>query len=48
MEWIQYVSYFLGCAVLANAVPHFVNGISGCSFQSPFAKPHGVGYRLRG
>ncbi|HEX4494891.1 MAG TPA: hypothetical protein VIE43_04400 [Thermoanaerobaculia bacterium] len=43
MEWIHYVSYFLGGAVLANAVPHFVNGVSGRPFQSPFAKPHGVG-----
>jgi hypothetical protein len=43
MEWIRYVSYFFGGAVLANAVPHFVNGVSGRPFQSPFAKPHGVG-----
>ena len=28
---------------LSNGVPHFVNGISGRSFQTPFAKPPGVG-----
>jgi hypothetical protein len=28
---------------LANALPHLGNGISGHSFQSPFASPPGVG-----
>jgi len=28
---------------LANAVPHFVQGISGNPFPSPFAKPPGQG-----
>jgi hypothetical protein len=43
MNWIHAVSYFLGGAFLANAVPHFVSGIMGRSFQSPFAKPPGKG-----
>jgi hypothetical protein len=43
MEIAHYISYFFGGAVLANAVPHFVNGISGRPFQSPFAKPPGEG-----
>jgi len=43
MNWIHAVSYFLGGAFLANAVPHFVNGMMGRSFQSPFAKPPGKG-----
>jgi hypothetical protein len=43
MRWYHYVSYFFGGAFLANAVPHFGNGISGHSFQSPFASPPGVG-----
>jgi len=34
---------FLGGAFLANGVPHFVQGISGSPFQSPFAKPPGLG-----
>jgi len=43
MEWIYYVSYFFGAAFLANAVPHFVSGMMGHPFQSPFAKPPGQG-----
>jgi hypothetical protein len=36
-------SYFVGGAFLANAVPHFVSGVMGKPFQSPFAKPPGQG-----
>jgi len=43
MRWNHYLSYFFGGAFLANAVPHFVNGISGHPFQSPFASPPGQG-----
>ncbi len=43
MRWFHYVAYFFGGAFLANAVPHFVNGISGSPFQSPFASPPGEG-----
>jgi len=43
MNWIHTVSYFFGGAFLANAVPHFVSGMMGRSFQSPFAKPPGKG-----
>jgi hypothetical protein len=43
MEWLSYVSYFFGGAFLANAVPHFVSGMMGRPFQSPFAKPPGKG-----
>jgi hypothetical protein len=41
--WYYYVSYFFGGAFLANAVPHFVSGVTGRPFQSPFAKPPGKG-----
>jgi hypothetical protein len=34
---------FFSGAFLANAVPHFVHGISGDPFPSPFAKPPGKG-----
>jgi hypothetical protein len=34
---------FFGGAFLANAIPHFSNGISGRSFPTPFAKPPGKG-----
>ena len=43
MRWYHYVAYFFGGAFLANALPHFGNGISGHAFQSPFASPPGVG-----
>lgn len=34
---------FLAAAFLANFVPHFVNGISGIPFPSPFSNPPGRG-----
>jgi hypothetical protein len=43
MRWYHYVAYFFGGAFLTNAVPHFVNGVSGHPFQSPFASPPGQG-----
>jgi len=43
MPWYFYLLEFLGGAFLANGVPHFVQGISGSPFQSPFAKPPGIG-----
>jgi hypothetical protein len=43
MEWLHLVSYCFGGAFLANAVPHFVGGVMGRAFQSPFAKPPGEG-----
>ncbi|WP_158934757.1 hypothetical protein [Burkholderia sp. S171] len=43
MSWHQYLSYFLGGAVFSNAIPHFVSGMMGRSFQSPFATPRGKG-----
>ena len=43
MAWLQLASYFFGGAFLTNAVPHFVSGVMGRPFQSPFAKPPGKG-----
>ena len=43
MAWQLLVSYFFGGAFLSNAVPHFVSGVRGRPFQSPFAKPPGQG-----
>jgi hypothetical protein len=43
MNWLHLVSYFFGGAFLTNAVPHFVSGLLGRPFQSPFAKPPGEG-----
>jgi len=43
MEWLHYISYFFGGALISNAIPHFVCGTMGQPFQSPFAKPPGQG-----
>jgi ABC-type branched-subunit amino acid transport system permease subunit len=43
MSWLPYLSYFFGGAFLANAIPHFVSGMMGRPFQSPFANPPGQG-----
>src|SRR5579859_3603036 len=43
MNWLHDLSYLFGGAFLANAVPHYVSGVMGRSFQSPFAKPPGEG-----
>ncbi len=43
MTWLHFTSWFFGGAVLANAVPHWVSGLRGEPFQSPFAKPPGEG-----
>ena len=40
---MEYIAYFAAGAFLANGIPHFVNGVSGNKFQSPFAKPPGIG-----
>jgi hypothetical protein len=44
MPWLDLVSYVFGGVFLANAVPHFVSGMMGRPFQSPFAKPRGEGF----
>lgn len=43
MPWLYDLSYFFGGAFLANGIPHFVSGMMGRPFQSPFAKPSGEG-----
>ena len=43
MDWLHESTWFFGGAFLANAVPHFVGGVMGRPFQSPFAKPSGEG-----
>ncbi len=43
MEWLYYLSYFFGGAFLTNALPHFISGVMGRPFQTPFAKPPGKG-----
>ncbi len=43
MNWLHDAAYFFAGAFLTNAVPHFVSGVMGRPFQSPFAKPPGEG-----
>ncbi len=43
MPWFAYLALFVSGLLLTNAVPHFVAGVCGAPFQSPFAKPPGVG-----
>ena len=41
--WYVYVAFFFAGVFLTNGIPHFIHGISGKRFQSPFASPPGVG-----
>lgn len=43
MTWLHTLSWFLGGALLANALPHTVGGVMGRAFQTPFARPRGRG-----
>jgi hypothetical protein len=43
MPWLHYLSWFFGGALLTNVIPHFVSGVMGRAFQSPFARPSGEG-----
>jgi hypothetical protein len=39
MPWFQFLAYFFSGAFFANFVPHFVSGILGRTFPTPFASP---------
>ena len=39
MTWQYDVAYFFGGVFLANFTTHFVAGVSGRAFHTPFAKP---------
>jgi len=43
MKWYNYLACFFAGVFLANFVPHFVQGICGNSFPSPFSDPPGKG-----
>lgn len=43
IKWYQYVTALLAGLFLANFIPHYVNGISGNTFPSPFGTPPGIG-----
>jgi hypothetical protein len=43
LPWYDYLAHFFAGAFIANGVPHFVQGVCGNKFQTPFASPRGVG-----
>jgi len=43
MKWYHYIAGFFAGVFLTNVVPHFVNGITGNAFPTPFANPLGQG-----
>ena len=43
MNWYHYIACFFAGAFLANVVPHFVKGVCGDRFPTPFSKPPGKG-----
>jgi hypothetical protein len=43
MNWYHHIACFFAGVFLTNVVPHFVYGISGDRFPTPFAHPPGKG-----
>jgi hypothetical protein len=43
MKWYNYIACFFAGFFLVNTVPHFIHGVSGDSFPTPFADPPGKG-----
>ncbi len=43
IPWYIFLLQFVAGLFLANGVPHFVQGICGNPFPTPFASPSGVG-----
>src|ERR1700751_1713388 len=43
MNWYNYIACFFAGTFFANVVPHFVHGVSGDRFPTPFAHPPGRG-----
>jgi len=43
VNWYDYIACFFAGMFFANVVPHFVHGISGDRFPTPFAHPRGKG-----
>lgn len=43
MKWYHYLAAFFAGVFLTNGIPHFINGISGNPFPTPFADPPGKG-----
>jgi len=42
-KWYHYLFAFIAGGLLINVLPHFINGVSGRPFPSPFSDPPGIG-----
>lgn len=43
MPWAHLIATFFAGVFFTNAIPHFISGVMGRPFQSPFADPPGKG-----
>ena len=43
MKWYQYLACFFAGLFIANSIPHFIHGVSGDVFPTPFSTPVGKG-----
>jgi hypothetical protein len=43
IKWYHFLAAFFAGFFLANVVPHFIHGVSGDPFPTPFATPPGKG-----
>lgn len=43
MKWYNFIACFFMGVFLVNSIPHFIHGISGDYFPTPFANPPGKG-----
>lgn len=43
MPWIAFIVHFFAAAIMTNGIPHFVNGVCGRPFRTPFARGSGAG-----
>ncbi len=43
MVWLTLIELFFAGVFAANSIPHFVSGVCGRKFPSPFASPPGKG-----
>ena len=43
MDWKIHAAHVFAAVFLVNGIPHFFQGICGNRFQSPFARPPGIG-----
>ncbi len=41
MPWIAFLAHFLAAAIMTNGIPHFVSGVCGRPFRTPFARMSG-------